>query len=656
MTVLSRFWYVPLTKIIPDDTARQAVLAAELIDESMLGEGQREWFHKAGIRAGDLLALMEGTTLRRLGRVLAVDARAVRWHALPSDVGPSLTSAPALALVPEYEAGQFKVGIDTLLRDTRRPLVLPEGPPSKPHNIILYGPPGTGKTYSLKQRALSLLLGEGAGDTPEERAEQWEALQESGRVALCTFHQAYTYEDFVEGLRAETTGDHQVRYRVKAGLFKLMACRAILEGLPSSSPGPVQGPGESRDDAVVRRAMEAVRTGEALHFRGSTTTTGTEGMVTARGVVTRNDRNARILRLPKPIEDALGDRTSFRLRAAGGTFDQEVNRPPSQRSRVTNLGALFDAFGLGPADRTTSEGLTDSDLLEVEWRYQPRKDLVELLRAGEVGANRQYVLVIDEINRANIARVLGELITLIEPDKRLTAEDGLRLVLPASGDLFGVPPNLHIIGTMNTADRSIALMDVALRRRFTFEEMRPSAKVIEEVLGARKVHTALIELTVQLFNQLNYRLRFLYDREHQVGHAYFLMVQTLEDLRETMALKVLPLLQEYFFGQWEKVAMVLGYPVKQEGVPKSYRPDPDDVPTILTAEELLELKVLGFDHDEYVDQVAWELHPAFCATWESPAGLDRELWLAKAFYEVLVREGRDALATRFVGRLRGEGT
>ncbi|MCA9968247.1 MAG: AAA family ATPase, partial [Anaerolineales bacterium] len=165
---------------------------------------------------------------------------------------------------------------------------------------------------------------------------------------------------------------------------------------------------------------------------------------------------------------------------------------------------------------------------------------------------RQFVLVIDEINRANIARVLGELITLLEPDKRLTGENELRLRLPASGDLFGVPPNLHIIGTMNTADRSIALMDVALRRRFTFEEMSPDAAVIDRVLKASKVHPALLELTVAVFERVNERLRFLYDREHQIGHAYFLKVRSLEDLRLAFAGKVLPLLQEYFFGQWEK--------------------------------------------------------------------------------------------------------
>ncbi|MBK6682848.1 MAG: AAA family ATPase [Deltaproteobacteria bacterium] len=253
------------------------------------------------------------------------------------------------------------------------------------------------------------------------------------------------------------------------------------------------------------------------------------------------------------------------------------------------------------------------------------------------------VLVIDEINRANIARVFGELITLLEPDKRLGNLNELRVQLPSSGDVFGVPPNLHIIGTMNTADRSIALLDVALRRRFTFEEMMPSAKVLDEVLTENGVHKLLRTLIVGLFNTLNQRLRFLFDREHQIGHAYFLDVKDLNDLREVIAVKVLPLVQEYFFGQWEKIAMVFGHPLNADGSPKKEKAADQNVPTILIARKLDEKAVLGVDFDKLTNQVAWDVHPRFCAR---PDAADLKsadpIWIAQALYKVLGGDRHEA--------------
>ncbi len=164
----------------------------------------------------------------------------------------------------------------------------------------------------------------------------------------------------------------------------------------------------------------------------------------------------------------------------------------------------------------------------------------------------RYVLVIDEINRGNIPKIFGELITLIEPSRRLGANDETTVTLPYSSDDFGVPDNLYIIGTMNTADRSIQQMDTALRRRFTFVEMMPDPNhelISEDVDGVN---------CRKMLRAMNERIAVLLDREHQIGHTYLLNVETLKQLADTFRNRVFPLLQEYFYDDWRKIRAVLG--------------------------------------------------------------------------------------------------
>ncbi|EEP6866145.1 AAA domain-containing protein, partial [Campylobacter jejuni] len=162
---------------------------------------------------------------------------------------------------------------------------------------------------------------------------------------------------------------------------------------------------------------------------------------------------------------------------------------------------------------------------------------------------KSYIIIIDEINRGNVSKIFGELITLIEPSKRIGEKEELKVTLPYSGEKFGVPKNVYIIGTMNTADRSITSLDTALRRRFEFVEMMPDvSKLSMDCEG--------INLQ-ELLKAINTRIEYLLDREKTIGHAFFVSVENLEDLKKVFQNKIIPLLQEYFYNDYALINAVL---------------------------------------------------------------------------------------------------
>ena len=171
---------------------------------------------------------------------------------------------------------------------------------------------------------------------------------------------------------------------------------------------------------------------------------------------------------------------------------------------------------------------------------------------AESNLDKNYVLIIDEINRGNISKIFGELITLLEPSKRLGETEELKIRLPYSGEEFGVPKNLYILGTMNTADRSIALLDIALRRRFNFIEMPPKYNLL------KTINCKEGEINLQdLLEAINARIEFLLDKDHLIGHSYFINIKSFEDLKAIFKNSIIPLLQEYFYDDFEKIKFIL---------------------------------------------------------------------------------------------------
>ena len=206
--------------------------------------------------------------------------------------------------------------------------------------------------------------------------------------------------------------------------------------------------------------------------------------------------------------------------------------------------------------------------------------------------NKNYVLIIDEINRGNISKILGELITLLEPSKRLGASEPLTLKLQYSQEDFGVPNNLYIIGTMNTSDRSIAALDVAIRRRFKFYPMPPETELVTDVSGIR---------LNSIFEKMNRKIEILLDEDHMIGHSYLMKCKNVTDVKDTWFNNIMPLLNEYFYGDWDKLKLVLGTDfvlnIIQNDLPEEFRDYCSDANAYRFA------KISDFSDQEFVNTI-----------------------------------------------------
>lgn len=485
-----------------------------------------------------------------------------------------------------------------------RAIAMPQSVPSAT-NLILYGPPGTGKTYETAAEAVRLCLGAAeaapllADDRRNDLMGAYHALADAGRIEFVTFHQSYSYEDFVEGLRPTTDpmdilpeDDDGVsvvpisggfRLQSKDGIFKLICDRARRDRGDDRDANHLDRQRPIFKMALGRKGIEEDRIAEGLTHNlvhlgwGGDIDWSDEQFDSFEAIrkewnqkkdheASGKDPNIEMMysfRSAMQVGDyvVLSDgRDTFRAfgRVTGEYFyDASAPYHPHRRSVEwiwqSPAGADRDVFYKSYFRRHSEYRLNPAT---IEW------DALEAVVFGEdavrpAATARPYVLVIDEINRANISKVFGELITLLEPDKRLGEVNELRVKLPYSDEPpFGVPANLHIIGTMNTADRSIALLDTALRRRFEFRELMPKPSLLKTVDG--------IDLAAVL-TTINSRIEYLFDREHQIGHAYFINCRSRQSVEEVMRHKVIPLLAEYFYEDWGKVAAVLGDVDEGEG-------------------------------------------------------------------------------------------
>lgn len=389
---------------------------------------------------------------------------------------------------------------------TVKPMEITKSDKKTPLNQILFGAPGTGKTYNTKRFAVEIINGEKAR-TREEINVEYERLVNAKQIVFTTFHQSLSYEDFIEGIKPSMDenedGAKNISYEVREGIFKELCNNANTSTLKKTS---------DNFDEVWDRLIEEVK-----------------------NKIADNE----LLKIGS-WEYGLSSKDSLKY--------SSVNSPSQYTFTITKQNIL-DTY---QNKQARPSGAFQKDMRDIVEYIKTNFNLKEHKEDKEnLQSIVPFVLIIDEINRGNVSAIFGELITLLEEDKRKGNKEQTEATLPYSKDKFSVPNNVYIIGTMNTADRSVEALDTALRRRFSFTEMQPNPEIL---LDSEYQDVNL----KKLLETINQRIEVLIDKDHQIGHSYFIEIKNLFDLKLVFKDKIIPLLEEYFYGDFGKIGLVLG--------------------------------------------------------------------------------------------------
>ena len=442
---------------------------------------------------------------------------------------------------------------------------------SQPRNQILYGPPGTGKTYNTVIKAMEIINDKKYDSVDYEQykdlKKQFDNLKQQGQIEFVTFHQSYSYEEFVEGIKPDLENGKELRYKLQNGIFKTICNNAkeLLEtkvkynfNKDNISVYKILIPDESLFAYCIENDCVAINWGNDIDISNC----DSQEEIIAKIPEDFESRKQCISQLNlfklwidndlKSGKDVIvvipGSMNTIKgiAKITGDYFYNSDIENGHQQRKVDwirkNINISSDNIYNSKFVSPTITGMFND---KINW-----DTFLNLINNKNNSKSSNAVLVIDEINRGDVSKIFGELITLIEEDKRIGKEHQMTVTLPYSREPFGVPNNLYIIGTMNTADRSIALLDTALRRRFDFEEMMPKP----ELLIGKDIEGVDLE---QLLTKINDRIKNEYDRDHQIGHSYLMEVENKEQLERAYKNRILPLLNEYFYNDIDSVAKIL---------------------------------------------------------------------------------------------------
>lgn len=360
-------------------------------------------------------------------------------------------------------------------------------------NIILTGAPGTGKTYKTAEIAVALI--DGSDKLPSNRTDlmkRYKELINAKQIAFTTFHQSLDYEEFIEGLKPEVDGStKEMTYQMKDGIFKAICERAKEKRSMDSLNDAIEQFKEVCSESIIKVKNKSK----------------TEFSVTYRGGKT------------------------FRVRSDNSEAEEGRDFP----TNIEAIKKMYQGNEKGIYNKTYVWGILE---------YLKRQYQIETYR--EDNSDKKYLLIIDEINRGNISKIFGELITLLENDKRIGEENEITVTLPYSQETFGVPSNLFIIGTMNTADRSIGHIDYAIRRRFSFVSLKSDKNVISSYdkydNGVKEKAESLFD-GIKDFISANINADLDAD-DLMIGHSYFLC-KGVDNLKMRLECEIIPLIEEY---------------------------------------------------------------------------------------------------------------